>query len=115
VRDEAGLLDAALVETCGKCHDAARALSWRRTADGWKQFAEAHAARYRFKPAPEAIAALAKTAPFNSGEWASWNARAHAPDPAGRWLMTAHVQGRGTFHGEMNVEAASGGDGFLTR
>ena len=29
--------------------------------------------------------------------------------------MTAHVQGRGAFHGEMDVEAAGGGDEFLTR
>ena len=28
--------------------------------------------------------------------------------------MTAHVQGRGKFYGEMDVEAASGGDEFLT-
>jgi quinohemoprotein amine dehydrogenase len=113
VRDEAGLLNADLVEACAKCHDAARALSWRRTAEGWKQFAEAHAGRYRFKPEPDVIAALAKAAAFDSGEWASWKSRAQAPDPTGRWLITAHVGGRGRFHGEMNVEAA--GDGFLTR
>ena len=94
---------------------AARALSWRRTADGWKQFAETHAGRYRFKPDQEAIAHLAKVAPFSTREWTSWSARARAPEPTGRWLMTAHVQGRGTFHGEMDVEAASGGDEFLTR
>ena len=115
VHDEAGLLNATLLEACAKCHEAARALSWRRTADGWKQFAETHAARYRFKPDQEAIAYLAQAAPFSTREWASWSARAHAPEPTGRWLMTAHVQGRGTFHGEMDVEAASGGDEFLTR
>ena len=115
VHDEAGLLNDTLLEACAKCHEAARPLSWRRTADGWKQFAETHAGRYRFKPDQEAIADLAKVAPFYTREWASWAARAHAPEPTGRWLMTAHVQGRGKFHGEMNVEAASGGDEFLTR
>jgi quinohemoprotein amine dehydrogenase len=114
VHDEAGLNDT-LREACAKCHHAARPLSWRRTADGWKQFAETHAARFRFKPDQEAIAYLAKVAPFYTREWASWSARAHAPEPTGRWLMTAHVQGRGKFHGEMDVEAASGGDEFLTR
>lgn len=29
--------------------------------------------------------------------------------------MTARVRGRGAFHGEMDVEAAGGGDEFLTR
>ena len=115
VHDEAGVLNDTLLDSCAKCHDAARALSWRSTADGWKQFAETHAGRYRFKPEQEAIAYLGKIAPFSAREWASWSARAHAPEPTGRWLMTAHVQGRGTFHGEMDVEAAGGGDEFLTR
>jgi quinohemoprotein amine dehydrogenase len=115
VHDEAGLPNATLLEACAKCHHAARALSWRRTADGWKQFAETHSARYRFKPDQEAIAHLAKVAPFSTREWASWSARADAPAATGRWLLTAHIQGRGKFHGEMDVEATSGGDEFLTR
>jgi quinohemoprotein amine dehydrogenase len=115
VHDETGPLNGPLLDACAKCHEAARALSWRRTADGWKQFAETHAERHRFKPDQEAIAYLATVAPFYSREWASWSARAHAPELTGRWLMTAHVQGRGTFHGEMDVEAASGGDELLTR
>jgi quinohemoprotein amine dehydrogenase len=115
VHDEAGLLNATLLEACAKCHDAARALSWRRTADGWKQFAETHSRRYRFKPDQDAVAYLGKVAPFYTREWASWSTRTHAPAPTGRWLMTAHVQGRGKFHGEMDVEAAGGGDEFLTR
>jgi quinohemoprotein amine dehydrogenase len=115
VQDEAGLVNATLLEACAKCHDAARALSWRRTADGWKQFAETHAGRYRFKPGQEAIADLGKVAPFSSREWASWGARVRAPELTGRWLMTAHVQGRGKFYGDLDVEAAGGGDEFLTR
>ena len=115
VHDDAGLPDATFIGACANCHEAARALSWRRTADGWKQFAETHSGRYRFKPDQEAIAYLGKVAPFYTREWASWSARAHAPELTGRWLMTAHVQGRGTFYGEMDVEAASGGDEFLTR
>lgn len=114
VDDEAGL-PTAVLEACAKCHHAARALSWRRTADGWKQFVETHSARYRFKPDQEAIAYLATAAPFSTRAWASWSARAHAPAPTGRWLVTAQVQGRGRFRGEMDVEAAGGGDEFLTR
>jgi quinohemoprotein amine dehydrogenase len=114
VHDEAGLLKATSLDACAKCHAAARALSWRRTADGWKEFAETHAARYRFKPDQQTIADLAQTAPFSTREWTSWSARADAPEPTGRWLVTAHVQGRGKFHGETTVEAAGGGE-FLTR
>jgi quinohemoprotein amine dehydrogenase len=115
VHDEAGLPNATLLDTCATCHDAAVALSWRRTPEGWKQFAEMHAGRYRFKPDAEAIAYLGQAAPFSSPAWATWSARAHAPDPTGRWLITAHVQGRGRFHGEMDVEASSSGDDFHTR
>ncbi len=114
VRDEAGL-NATLLEACAKCHAAARALSWRRTADGWKQFADTHGVRFRFTPDQEAVARLAQAAPFSAREWTSWSARARAPEPTGRWLMTARVRGRGAFHGEMDVEAAGGGDEFLTR
>jgi quinohemoprotein amine dehydrogenase len=113
VRDEAMLLSGTPLEGCTKCHHAARALSFRRTADGWKQFVETHARRYRFEPDPETIAHLANAAPFESREWASWRERALAPELAGRWLTTAHVQGRGKFHGETNI-ASSGGDEFLT-
>jgi quinohemoprotein amine dehydrogenase len=115
VHDEAGLLNGAFLDACAKCHEAARPLSWRRTADGWEQFAEAHARRYGFTLDQEAIAYLAKAAPFSTREWASWSARAHAQELTGRWLMTAHVQGRGRFHGEMDVEAASDSDEYLTR
>jgi quinohemoprotein amine dehydrogenase len=114
VHDETGELNATFLEACAKCHEAARALSWRRTADGWKQFVETHAGRYSFKPDKDAIAYLGQVAAFDTREWASWRARAHTPELTGRWLMTAHVQGRGTFHGEMDVEAA-GRDEFLTR
>lgn len=115
VHDEAATLDAALVEACGRCHETARALSWRRTAEGWKQFAERHANRYRFKPDGEAITALATSAPFSTREWATWRARADLPDLTGRWLVTAHVPGRGNFYGEMDVESAGGGGEFATR
>jgi quinohemoprotein amine dehydrogenase len=113
VRDEAMLLSGTPLEGCTKCHHAARALSFRRTADGWKQFVETHARRYRFESDPETIAHLANAAPFESREWASWRERALSPELAGRWLTTAHVQGRGKFYGETNV-TSSGGDEFLT-
>jgi quinohemoprotein amine dehydrogenase len=113
VHDEAATVDAALVKACARCHEAARALSWRRTADGWQQFADTHSARYQFTPDQKAIAYLKKAAPFSTREWVSWSARAQTPALTGRWLMTAHVQGRGQFYGEMDVE--SSGDEFLTR
>lgn len=115
VREESGIVNDTLLEACAKCHEAARPLSWRRSADAWKQFAEAHAARYKFTPNQEAIAYLARTAPLHTREWAAWSARVGTPELAGRWLVTAHVPGRGKFHGEMGIAAGSGGGEFLTR
>jgi quinohemoprotein amine dehydrogenase len=114
VHDESATQDAALLEACGRCHEAAVALSWRRTADGWKQFTDRHSARYQFKPDQDVVAHLGKVAPFSTPEWASWSARARAPELTGRWLVTAHVQGRGNFYGEIDVESA-GGDELSTR
>jgi quinohemoprotein amine dehydrogenase len=114
VHDEAATLDAALVQTCGRCHEAARALSWRRTPDGWKAFADAHAARSGFKSDSDAVAALERSAPFSTREWASWSARVQSPALTGRWLVTAYVRGRGSYSGEMEVESA-GGDELSTR
>jgi quinohemoprotein amine dehydrogenase len=115
VHDEAATVNAAVFEACGKCHEAARALSWRRTADGWQQFTDTHAVRYQFTPDQQAVAYLATAAPFSSREWDAWRARAPVPELTGRWLMTAHVQGRGQFYGEMEVESAGGVDEFVTR
>lgn len=110
VHDEAATLDAALVASCGRCHEVARALSWRRTADGWKQFVDTHGQRYGFKPDPDVVAQLGKSAPFFSREWAAWSAKPQAPNLTGRWLVTAHLQGRGRFSGEMDIQSADGDD-----
>ena len=113
-RDESGVVNEVLRAACAKCHQAARALSWRRAAEDWKQFAGRHAARYQFTPDPEAIAALIEAAPLHTREWEAWTARSPPPELAGRWLVTAHLPGRGNFRGEMEIEA-TGPDEFLTR
>jgi quinohemoprotein amine dehydrogenase len=113
-RDEAGTVNEALIDACTKCHQAARALSWRRTPEEWKQFVERHAARYQVASSAAAIAALAEAAPLHTPAWAAWTARAQAPALAGRWLVTAHLPGHGNFRGEMEV-AAIGPDEFTTR
>ena len=90
---------------CAKCHTFARALSWRRSPDDWKQLADMHATRYKLAVNQEAIAFLAKTAPLHTPEWDAWIARTRTPNFAGRWLVTASMHGRGKYYGEMQVEA----------
>jgi len=115
IHDESDTGSDSLQDVCGRCHQAARALSWRRTADDWKRFAARHGTRYQFTPDAEAIGFLTKTAPLHTREWDAWSARARTTELGGRWLVTAHLPGRGDFFGEMDVEATGGGDEFVTR
>ena len=89
VREETNLPSGELDKACTKCHAFARALSWRRSAEDWKQFAESHGARYRVSS--EATAAfLAKAAPLHTPEWDVWSARKPTLNLAGRWLVTTN-------------------------
>jgi quinohemoprotein amine dehydrogenase len=115
IRDESGMVDDDLSQACAKCHSIARPLLWRRSMEDWKQFATAHALRYNLKPNDRAIDLLSKAAPLQSPEWKAWSAHPPAADLAGRWLVTAHVQGRGTFFGEMEIQPGSSAGEFTSR
>jgi quinohemoprotein amine dehydrogenase len=116
IREETGLPRGGLANTCTKCHSFARALSWRRSLDDWKQFADSHAARYKV-PVEATVAFLSKAAPLHTPEWDAWTIK-RTDDLAGRWLVTASVAGHGTYLGEMQIDPAgdlSGNDEFTTR
>ena len=70
-------------------------------------------------PGPEplevALDFLGTHAPLHSPEWAAWRARMRSPKLAGRWLVSAHIPGRGDYFGELNVEPGSGEDEFSTQ
>jgi len=126
--------------TCAACHPFGRVASFRRSPDEWKLLADLHVGlypiveltafrRFRFPgaPAPEAtgppppqpidqaIDYLTKTYPLETPEWASWRARARAPKLAGKWLVSAHILGKGDFSGEMTIDAGASADDFTTR
>jgi quinohemoprotein amine dehydrogenase len=113
IHEETNIPSTNLRNACAKCHAFALPLSWRRSADDWKQFVDAHAASHAFPPNAEAVAFLAKAAPLHSPEWEAWSARTAAPDLAGRWLVTASVPGHGKYYGEMLLDR-SGADEFNT-
>jgi quinohemoprotein amine dehydrogenase len=112
--DETGEANENLLDACAKCHAVGRVLSWRRSAAEWKEFSAAHLARYKLPLNEEAIKFLSKTAPLHSQEWSAWSAGTRIPDLTGRWLVTAHVPGRGMFYGEMAVQAGAEEGEFLT-
>ncbi len=112
IYQETSIPNDAVGHACARCHTFARALSWRRSLDDWKQLAEMHATRYKLPLNEEAIAFLAKAAPLHTPEWDAWSGRERTPNLAGRWLVTASIQGRGMYYGELRVDAT--GDEFNT-
>ncbi len=57
---------------------------------------------------------LAKTYPLHTPEWGAWRARMRAPRIAGKWLITAHVPGRGRYFGELTIAQGAAEDEFTT-
>jgi len=109
IQEETTLPRGGLGTACTKCHTFARALSWRRSADDWKQFAALHAAQYKV-PNEATAAFLAKAAPLHTPEWDAWTARKSALNLAGRWMVTASILGHGEYFGEMQVDPAGDGE-----
>ena len=104
IHQETNIPSDALQHACARCHTFARALSWRRSADDWRQLAEWHSTRYKLPANDQAVAFLAKTAPLHTPEWDAWSAADHTPNLAGRWLVIASLAGHGKFYGEMKVD-----------
>jgi quinohemoprotein amine dehydrogenase len=113
VLEETTLPRGGLGTACTKCHTFARALSWRRSADDWKEFAALHATQYKV-PNEATATFLAKAAPLHTREWDAWSARKSTLNLAGRWMVTASVLGHGKVFGEMQVDP-TGDDEFNTR
>jgi len=114
IHEETGIPSDTLRDACAKCHSFARSLSWRRSTEDWKQFAESHAARYNTRSTAEAVTFLSTAAKLHTPAWDAWNSRAATQDLAGRWLVSAHMPGRGTYYGELQM-ARDGDDEYNTR
>jgi quinohemoprotein amine dehydrogenase len=110
VHEETDIPTQSSTDTCTKCHSFARALSWRRSLADWKQFADAHAARYKIASSVEAVEFLARAAPLHTPAWDAWSSRAAKQDLAGRWLVAASAPGHGNYYGEMQIERAGDGE-----
>jgi len=138
IQDENNIPNDTLKGACANCHAFARVLSWRRSQDDWKLLANLHVALYpqadeAFRlginaggfnehdrppdvpPVDDALTYLGKTAPLQTPEWATWQARMRAPKLAGRWIVTANITGRGKYYGELEIEPGGAEDEFTTR
>jgi quinohemoprotein amine dehydrogenase len=141
--DEA-IPNETLHTTCASCHPFGRVASFRRAPEEWKLVVDLHVALYPVSdmtafhrrrgpnppagadpsaapPAPpppqpvdQAVEYLTKTYPLQTPEWASWRARSRPPKLAGRWLLSAHITGKGAYWGEVSITPASATDEFTT-
>ena len=114
IHEETDIPSDGLREACGKCHSFARSLSWRRSIEDWKRFADSHAARYNTRSTVEAVAFLSTAAKLHTAAWDGWNTRASTRDLAGRWLISAYLPGRGKYYGDLQMDRDTD-DEYTTR
>lgn len=57
---------------------------------------------------------LAKSYGLHTPEWAAWKARMRTPRITGKWLITAHVPGKGRYFGELTITPGPTEDEFKT-
>jgi quinohemoprotein amine dehydrogenase len=67
------------------------------------------------EPGDASVEWLGTNAPLHTKEWADWMPRMRAPKLAGRWLVSAHIAGRGKYFGEMTIEPGAAEDEFKTK
>ncbi len=57
---------------------------------------------------------LGKNYGLHTPEWATWRARMRAPKIVGRWLISAHIPGRGKYYGDLTIAQGAAPDEFTT-
>jgi quinohemoprotein amine dehydrogenase len=57
---------------------------------------------------------LAKSYGLHTPEWSAWTARKRTPKIAGRWLISAHIPGKGKYYGELTIAPGAADDEFKT-
>jgi quinohemoprotein amine dehydrogenase len=129
----------AVRTACMNCHALGRPFSWHRTKEEWTLLTTLHSALYQqaeaaFRggnrnaasgggaagsaPAPpildQTIDYLAKNYGLHTPEWAAWRTRMRAPRMAGKWMVSAHILGKGKYYGEMTIAPGAADDEFTT-
>jgi quinohemoprotein amine dehydrogenase len=134
----------AVRSACMNCHALGRPFSWHRTRDEWSLLATLHSALYQqadsaFRggrnggggggaaaagsapavPAGPSILDqtldfLAKNYGLHTPEWAAWRTRMRAPKMTGKWMISAHIQGKGKYYGELTIGQGAADDEFTT-
>ena len=143
IQDEA-VPNEGVRTTCMQCHALGRAFQWHRTKEDWTLLTNMHVAFFPQDDAAfrrnanagggaagegapaagggaAAAGSLDTTLDFLSTsyglqtpEWSAWKARMRAPKIAGRWMVLAHIAGKGQYSGELTVTQGAAEDEFTT-
>ncbi len=143
LQDEA-VPNEAVRTTCMSCHALGRPFSWHRTKEEWTLLTTLHSALYQqaeaaFRggrngggggaatpaagstPAVPAVPVLDQTLDFfaknyglHTPEWAAWRTRMRAPKMTGKWMVSAHILGKGKYYGELSIAQGAADDEFTT-
>jgi quinohemoprotein amine dehydrogenase len=123
--------------SCMQCHALGKAFQWHRTRDDWQLLTNMHVAFF-----PQADAAFRRNAGaategggaqgngpgsveatldflgtkygLQTPEWSAWKARMRAPKLAGKWMVLAHIAGKGQYTGELTMTQGAAEDEFTT-
>ncbi|MEC4722807.1 quinohemoprotein amine dehydrogenase subunit alpha [Noviherbaspirillum sp. CPCC 100848] len=108
--------DKVIVDSCARCHSAARVGLQRRTFDDWQKLVAFHVGQYPaiefqyggrdrewFKIANSEVAKLlADNQPEQSDLWKKWSAKEKA-NVDGEWLVAGHRPGWGAYSGSATI------------
>jgi len=57
---------------------------------------------------------LTKNYGLHTPEWAAWRTRMRAPKMTGKWMVSAHILGKGKYYGELTIAPGAAEDEFTT-
>ncbi len=123
--------------SCMQCHALGKVYQWHRTREDWALLTNMHVAFF-----PQADAAfrrnagasaeggaaqgngagsvdatldyLGSTYSLQTPAWSAWKARMRAPKLAGKWMVLAHIAGKGQYSGELTIAPGAAEDEFTT-
>ncbi len=124
-------------QACASCHAFGQALTSRRSRTEWALLQNLHVALFpqaeaQYRPAAEghggpdagplvptrrdvALEWLSENAGLQTPEWSAWAPRIGTPQLPGKWMVSAHLPGKGLYVGEMTVAAGATPDRFTTQ
>lgn len=119
--------DKTVVDTCSRCHSAARVGLQRRSGDDWQKLVDFHIGQFPavefqfggrdrewYKIAHNDVSKiLAAMQPVKSKAWDNWSKKEKA-SAEGQWIVTGHRPGWGDYSGTASIQR-TGNDAYAIK